>query len=231
MFQVPPDSAPLLGGVPFDTAVPVAADLKAAFDAADHAPGNRDPSRCKVLLRFPDGTVFWSAKMAIDADGPSAGPGRLSGSQMDPSDGQDDTSYHFPGTRQGLASEVVPYLVLPGGRFGEETGVQLGDVAVVVYRGRLATALAGDTGPAKKIGEGSIHLHEMLSPPAPDPCSGRDQNGSCRRVRNASIGEDVLYFVFPGSAFGEGLNQANVEAMVGQKATALFERLQEPASS
>jgi hypothetical protein len=224
VFEPPSSSRAQVARVPFDTAEPMAA-LKARFDAADQAPGNRDPSRCKALLRFPDGTIFWSAKLAIDADGPPAGPGRSSGRELDPASGQDDTSYHYPGTKLGLASEVVPYLVMPGGSFTGETGLAFGDVAVVIYRGKRAAAVVGDGGPVKKIGEGSIRLHAALHPPAPDPCTERDDKGFCRRIRNASIGEDVLCFVFPRSGFSEDLDQSNIEARVTERAFALYDQL------
>ena len=85
----PPDvSAALCENVSFESAFDTAIDNKAAFDAFDQTPeGENDPSRCKALLAFPDGTIFWSSKMAIDADGPAARGGRLSGSQLDPDSG------------------------------------------------------------------------------------------------------------------------------------------------
>ena len=86
-FDPPSASQGRLQGIDFQSASPVAADIKAAFDADDQRPGNRDPNLCKALLRFPNGAVFWSSKMAIDADGPAAGPGRLSGTELDPDSG------------------------------------------------------------------------------------------------------------------------------------------------
>src|SRR6266568_5902918 len=84
-FKPPQASAGQCKGVPFGKATNTGAQNKAAFDAFDQTPaGKNDPNRCKALLKFPDATIFWSSKMAIDADGPAAGPGRLSGSQLDP---------------------------------------------------------------------------------------------------------------------------------------------------
>ena len=78
-------SAPVCENVPFESASDTATDNKADFDAFDQtSEGMNDPSRCKALLAFPDGTICWSSKMAIDGDGPAAGPGRLSGSQLSP---------------------------------------------------------------------------------------------------------------------------------------------------
>jgi hypothetical protein len=87
-FKPPQASAGQCQGVPFEAASDIATDNKAAFDAFDQTlSGKNDPSRCKALLAFPNGPIFWSSKMAIDADGPAAGPGRRSGSQLDPGPG------------------------------------------------------------------------------------------------------------------------------------------------
>jgi len=154
-FKPPQASAAQCEGVPFDTASDVATENKAAFDAFDETPaGKKDPNNCKALLQFDDQALFWSSKMAIDADGPAAGPGRLSGSELDPDSGQNDTSLHFSDTDEGLPSETMPYLVLPGGAFRKNTGLVLGDVAVVIFRDKLTAAICGDIGPTKKIGEG-----------------------------------------------------------------------------
>lgn len=162
--------------------------------------------------------------MAIDADGPAAGDGRLRGTQLDPEDGQDDTSLHF-GDGSGLPSETIPYLVLPGGSFRKNTGLELGDVAIVIYKDKITGAICGDIGPTKKIGEGSIRLHEAFHPPAPDPCSLRQPDGSCRRILNASIEEDVLFFVFPESALDDELTAETLESKVKERALSLFNQL------
>jgi hypothetical protein len=225
-FEPPSASSGQCEGVPFDAAKDAAAENKAAFDAFDQTgPGKKDPNRCKALLQFDDGQIFWSSKMAIDADGPAAGPGRLSGSELDLDSGQDDTKFHFADTHEGLPSETIPYIVLPGGTFRKNTGLVIGDVAVVIFKDKITAAICGDIGPVKKIGEGSIRLHEALHPPAPDPCSLRQPDGSCKRVLNASIEEDVLFFVFPESSFGVELRPASLEAAVKERAFSLFNKL------
>ena len=225
LFRPPEASAGVCENVPFESASDTAIDNKAAFDAFDQTPqGKNDPSRCKALLSFPDGTIFWSSKMAIDADGPAAEVGRLSGSQLDPGTGQNDTSFHFCDTDEGLPSEAVPFIVLPGATFRTNTGLAIGDVALVIFKDKIAAAICGDIGPSKKIGEGSIRLHESLHPPAPDPCSLRQPDGSCKRILNASIEEDVLFFVFPKSSFGEELTVSNLETLVNERAFALYNK-------
>lgn len=224
-FTPPSASAGPCEGIPFQTAVDVAVENKRSFDECDKTPkGKKDPSKCRALLKFPDGTIFWSSKMAIDADGPAAGPNRLSGSQLDRDSGQDDTTFHYKGTRQGLSSETIPFIVLPGGTFRKNTGLSLGDVAVVIFKDKITAAICGDLGPIKKIGEGSIRLHEALHPPAPDPCSLRNPDGSCKRILNASIEQDVLVFAFAHSSPAD-LSPTNLESKVKERAFSLFNQL------
>jgi hypothetical protein len=154
-FTPPSASAGQCKGVPFDKAINTAAENKAAFDAFDQSAADRtDPSKCKALLAFPDdAAIFWSSKMAIDADGPAAGPGRPSGSKLDTGSGQDDTSLHFSNGK-GLPSETIPYIVLPGGSFRANTGLALGDVAVVIFGDKITAAICGDMGLQKRSAKG-----------------------------------------------------------------------------
>ena len=79
-FKPPTASAAQCSGVPFNQAEAVAVENKTAFDEFDQTDaGQNDPNKCKALLRFPDNQVFWSSKMAVDADGPAAGPDRPDG--------------------------------------------------------------------------------------------------------------------------------------------------------
>ena len=179
----------------------------------------------KQFSDFQTARFFGVQKWLSNADGPAAGPNRLPGSKLDIDSGQDDTSLHFPSSGKGLPSEIIPYVVLPGGSFCKNTGLALGDLATVIFKDKVTAAICGDIGPSKKIGEGSIRLHEGLHPPAPDPCSLRNPDGSCKRILNASIEEDVLFFVYPGSAFDDDFTLQNLEAKVKERAYALFNRL------
>jgi glycosyl hydrolase group 75 (putative chitosanase) len=231
-FNPPEASLGKLEGVPFDQAVDVAPGAKKRFDNFDKTPaGKKDPSTCKALLKFPDGTIFWSSKVAVDADGPAAGPGRRSGSQLDPfpdengnPEGQDDTKFQFPGGG-GLSSETVPYIVLPLGSFRKDTGLAVGNVAIVIFQDKITAAIAGDIGPSDhQIGEASIRVHEAFHPPAPDPCQKRDANQFCELILNESIPEDVLFFVFPKSGFDD-LTPQDIEARVTAEAFARYNKL------
>jgi hypothetical protein len=235
VFKPPAASKRQLAGVPFEFAVDFAPEIRKRFAVADREPGNNDPSRCKALLKFPDrgakkGAVFWSGKMAIDADGPAAGPGHLKGKALDPRDGQNDTTFHFSNGK-GLASEAVPYIVVPQREVhSDETfnpTVAIGDVAVVIFKDRITAAICGDLGPPDKIGEASIRVHEALQQHGcPDPCSKRNARGACLRARNSSVAQDVLYFIFPKSAFAsDELTFENINTRIMERAFGLYNKL------
>jgi hypothetical protein len=236
-FQPPPASKRQLDGVPFDRAVDFAPAARQKFATKDAQRGNKDPSKCKALLKFPDsaagpGAVFWSSKMAIDTDGPSAGPGRPDGKALDPSNsGQNDTNLQFAGGKGGLPSELVPYIVLPQLKLRSkqtfDPAVAIGDMAIVIFKDKTAAAVCGDLGPPNKIGEASIRVHEALQQPGcPDPCPKRDANGFCQKALNASVEQDVLYFVFPNSAFAQDeLNLETINTKVKERAFGLYNKL------
>ena len=224
-FVPPPASRQLLQGVDFSIAVNTAPQAKERYDAFDRT-GTQDPNKCKALLQFPNrGPVFWSSKMAVDADGPAAGPGLPDGKRLDPGSGQADTTLHFA-DGGGLPSATIPYIVLPQGQSGKpfHPDLAIGDLAVVIFGDKIAAAVCGDLGPVKKIGEASIGVHELLRQPGvPDPCKTRDANGNCLRIRNASVGGNVLYFVFPNSSIARSFTKANAESKIAE-ALVLYDR-------
>jgi hypothetical protein len=71
--------------------------------------------------------------------------------------------------------------------------VKLGDLAVVINQknGRSAFAIYADSGPADKIGEGSIALANALGVNS-DPRHGGIQE------------EEITYLIFPQSGLGQG---------------------------
>ena len=226
-FKPPIKSKDLLEGIPFDQAEDTEPAAKKRFDDFDKT-GTKDPNKCKALLQFPNGTVFWSSKMAVDADGPAAGPGRKKGKQLDPSSGQNDTSFQLPDGGGGLPSETTPYIAIPhapgDGSKPFHPDIVIGDVAIVIFQDEIVAAICGDIGPQNKIGEGSIHVHEELMPRAPDPCK-RNAKGFCDIIRDVSIDEDVLFFVFPHSSFGKELTAQNIELKIKERAFTRFNEL------
>ncbi len=196
--SVPEQSAATLGNIDLSSFQPLQnrLDLYASYDR-EHESG--DPSNCRFLGKLQSGVVLGCAKLAIDGDGIAKAPGFRSGTQLDPADGQNDTSFHIGG--RALSSEKHPFYVLPGGLFRQQSGLELGDLCVVVYNGCISAAVFGDIGPWDKLGEGSIFLHEGLAAGgAPDPCSRRNPDGSARLIRNSSISGNVIFVGFPKSA-------------------------------
>jgi len=142
--------------------------------------------------------------------------------------GQNGTSFHLP-DGSFLSSEAVRYVVLPEDLHDNKQpfhpDLALGDVAVVIYKDKMTTAICGDMGPVVKIGEGSIATHVGLKGAAPDPCKRDSPDGPCKRIHDSSIEQDVLFFVFPHSALGGELTASNLEAKVKERASALFDKL------
>lgn len=194
--------------------------LVTSFAVDDATRNQSDPSKCKWLLNFAGGAIGWSAKLAVDADGPAKhGEGHQRGSQLDPEDGQDATSLRMA-DGSPLSSEAIPFYVLPGGLFGQLTGLELGDLGVVIYKEVIAAAILGDVGPPHKIGEGSIALHQDLRPAAADPCH-RDDSGRCLRIHDVSIPEDVIALFFRQSKILIS-NEESAREQIRNQAFALF---------
>jgi ABC transporter substrate binding protein len=78
-----------------------------------------------------------------------------------------------------------------------------------------------------EIIEASIRVHEALQQQGcPDPCSKRDAKWLLSAARNASVEQDVLYFVFPNSAFAESeLNLETINTKVKERAFGLYNKL------
>ena len=217
-YQPPEQSADALKRISFSTTqcAPRAQHYLDAFAAADQLPKYKhDPSNCKTLLQFPDGTIYYDAKMAIDADGsPRA-------KSIDPA-GQPDTSHHFPNGHPFNAEEI-PYIVLPESKGGEtfikDMGVSLGALAVVIYKNEIAAAIFADEGPVSRIGEGSIRLHELL--PVHSPWKDDTQS----HVYDASVDDKVLVFLFPNSNIDNQLTPENAVEKINFAARARFDQL------
>jgi hypothetical protein len=225
-FTPPPNSAQAVEGVPFASAESVGARFRARFRECETQntcdgkrqkfPCSKDPSHNTALLRLRGGIIFFDGKMGLDADGSPIS--RKNGTGTD----KPETSFKFdvPG-RPSVDADKIPFIVLPGGGFDEELGLELGDIAAVVFDGKVIFALAADHGPKCKIGEGSIELHEELGHKV---CLARNSRGECTRLKNLGIGRDVLYFVFPHSKIN-GLTPSNAKQRIAEEGERLFNAL------
>jgi Fungal chitosanase of glycosyl hydrolase group 75 len=89
-----------------------------------------------------------------------------------------------------LISKADPYIVLPGFMLRQPTHPfepKLGDLAVVIFQGKLYPALVGDAGPSYKIGEASLRI-----------CKQIDPRSSAYNRPSSDL--NITYIVFPGSA-------------------------------
>lgn len=149
-----------------------------------------DRDQVEILMKLPNGAVFFEAGMQSDADG---SPRALEIDRF----GQLETSFRFSnetGQSKFPDAEKVNYFVLPGPnqptsqRFFNRMGIKLGDVAAILREGHLEFAFFADVGPTRKLGEGSVNLVQSLGV---NPFI----NGRVRR----GIPDEVVYIVFPGS--------------------------------
>lgn len=98
-------------------------------------------------------TVTFTADMDIDCDGSGGNPFH------DPCF-QPDTRLHHHG--KPLWAERVPYAVVPPIVISGTRGIVMGALCEVTYRGKTVFAVVGDSGPTRKVGEGSPRLAELL---------------------------------------------------------------------
>ena len=237
-YAPPPASAGVLRGVDFAAALPLDEDYRAQFDRCDRENIFRgvrmvgfrrctsDPNRVRALLKFPDGTVFFESKMGLDIDGSHkacSDPGLAD---------QCPTWFKWPGlsgNARFVDSDKHPYVVIPianqRGRsdteFRDKTGVDAGDLGVVVFRDKVVPVFVADGGPHNKLGEGSAALFRELGQ---DRCRRMGPGGHCERYLDASIERGVLFFLFPGSKI-QGLTPENAPEKIRHEALRRFTEL------
>lgn len=239
-YTPPPDSAGVLRGVDFASARPVDEDYRAEFDRCDREDifegvpmtGLRrcstDPNRARALLKFPNGTIFIESKLGLDIDGSKkacSAPGRAD---------QCATWFRWPGltgTARFVDSDKFPYVVIPiaglGGRddreFRDKTGIDKGDLGVVVFEDKIVPVFVADGGPNNKLGEGSEALFKAVGK---DRCRKVDRDGHCERYHDASIDGKVLFFLFPRSRI-DGITPENALESIRREALRRFGDLQQ----
>lgn len=118
-----------------------------------------------IFLR-DDGSVVYTAKMAIDGDGTGSSHG-------DP-DFQPRTSLKLNG--EFLNADVDKYIVVPPAIIQGVAPIVLGCQAYVSYKGARVSAVVGDIGPHKKLGEASIATARSLGIPS-SPLTGGVESG------------------------------------------------------
>ena len=147
---------------------------------------------------------FWKADMDVDCDGKQTTQCNIN---TDP-DYQNQTAA-TDSKGNPLDAANLPYVVVPGTstrfNFGA-SGLKLGDVILVLYKGQIEYAVYGDVGPSADIGEASYATAQAL---------GVDPNPSTGGVD----APDVLYVAFPGAIVSPIEDHAKAVS-VGQAALA-----------
>lgn len=158
-----------------------------------------DPNRVARLVKYPDGTIVFTAKMAVDADGSPV----IGGSGW-PNNVETWLEFDTGSNDHYVNAEAVPFVVVPipvpgnGPSFQRDTGIGKGDLAVAISNGRCSFGVVGDEGPWHRLGEASLRTHEELGNPQ---CVEAGQV-PCQRLRGGhgvSIGSGVTYVIFPGT--------------------------------
>ncbi|WP_316882410.1 glycoside hydrolase family 75 protein [Ralstonia flatus] len=186
-------------------------DKKNTFDGKPVPSGHKcrgDDNQVDRLLMLPDRTLIVTAKAGVDADGSTL-------SQKRPGTALPQTSFHVQG--KSLDAETMPYIVMPGAGSGPhlnvQTGVKLGDLAVVIAGEHCSFALVGDMGSYNRFGEISMAAHDDLGHPqclrAEKPCTALKGKGG----DGESIPRGVTYVIFPDTKFG-GLTIENYRDQV-----------------
>jgi hypothetical protein len=144
---------------------------------------SEDPSHVEALLRLSDGGVYWESKMALDVDGSWAAwniPGQTD--QKCTSLMWTPVACSKKSTKAAVQAAQInpdqfPFIVMPtdgvkgltgaahkqlGAEFAEKTGLQMGDMGVVIYKDRWVPVFIADGGPFMRLGEGSSRLFEEL---------------------------------------------------------------------
>jgi Fungal chitosanase of glycosyl hydrolase group 75 len=165
--------------------------------------------RPRILAVLPGGQLYFDSELQLDTDGAP----ELTGDATH----QSDTSLHYRDAKP-INANRVPYFVLPlPTSWPHQFGIGLGDLAAVIFGGRISFAVFADFGPKTLLGEGSVELFRRLGEERVRP------NGT---VRDVGMGPGVITIVFPGS--GEAADRENEDALLAalnSRGASLFERL------
>lgn len=139
----------------------------------------------KAVLKLKGGELYFDSLLNLDTDG--------SIYYAQDAQGQVQTSIENP-DGSPVDADSVPYFVLPERGFYQQFGIKLGDVAAVIYRGKIEFAVFADEyggqDSEEQLGEGSIALHRAL---------GHETITAEGELIDEAIDGGVITIVFPGS--------------------------------
>lgn len=233
-YSPPEKSKSVVDAISFNSAAELNENYRKQFDDCDkrnffngadmrlfkYRNCNDDKNNLEALLKFKNGTIFFESKMSLDVDG--------SWKSCCETPGETDlcsTAYNFKPyetiscdsykTGVFVDPDIYPYIVIPtsapkglpnrteqSGEFRKRTEVEMGDIGIVIYKDKKVSVFVADGGPHNKIGEGSSALFRELGETW---CRKFNKDKRCIKYRNWSIGEEVLFFIFPNSKI-DGFN-------------------------
>lgn len=151
--------------------------------------------------------VWWKADLDVDCDGKTT---TECNAQTDPA--YQDQTAATDSSDDPLDAASLPYVVVPqaSSRWDyEKSGLALGTVVAVIYKGKIEYGIIGDTGPTDIIGEASYAMAKSLGID-PDPSTGGTDDG-------------VVYVAFTGKSDAVKKNEDHAEAVtIGKARTAQF---------
>jgi hypothetical protein len=197
-----------------------------------------DPNRAEALLRLANGAIYWHSKMALDVDGSWAAWNGLGDHTT-----QKRTSFHWsdqadPKSQAAQADpDQFPFIVIPtdgikamtherakelGAEFADKTGLAIGDLGVVIYKGTWTPAFVADGGPFMRLGEASSLVFKLVGQ---DRCRKWSEDkkhcvgpgNNAEPYRDFSVGKDVIFIVFPKSGVAN-MTAGNAIATICQHA-------------
>jgi hypothetical protein len=121
-----------------------------------------------------NGGVFYTADMEVDCDGQET----TKCNEDTDCCFQDDTTFHQSDGKPFDAAKL-PYIVMPRSSSNFEQskyGIKGGEVAAIIYKGKVEYAIWGDTDSPNKVGEASYAAAKGLGID-PDPKSGGVEGG------------------------------------------------------
>jgi hypothetical protein len=153
-----------------------------------------DRNRVGFLDKYPDNTIAFSAKAAVDADG-----SRYACKSSWPNQCNTWLEFDAHSEHKDVNAEDTPFVVVPGKMtspaidFQAETGIKPGDLAVAFTGGKCAFGVVGDAGPYFRLGELSLKAQADLGHPR---CKVAGQY-PCEAIIESGIGSGVNYLIFP----------------------------------
>ena len=249
-YQPPEASRALLETIDFAAAAPVDEGYRAEFQRCDDENKFRgatltgwrrcstDKNNVKALLKLADGSIYFESKLGLDLDGswktwhdPASADQRTTWYQWPRTCSASERDAEGECPQEQVDAEHVPFIVIPirgpttalGKEFQDQTGVGKGDFGVIIYRDRWVPGFVADGGPYNKLGEGSAAALAALGV---DRCTRHNAEGFCTRYREASIEQEVVTIIFPGSSRA-GMTAATAMEWMCDEAD---ERLDLPAS-